>query len=92
MGKRDEVQRLYEKAGALRAEIEALWNDAQLTDVLMKGAVSAAQEQGLSDHERGSAVTIGLQNAQKWRRLAALSEQMGALLEEIEQAKSQDRP
>ena len=84
---KEDVDQLYEQARAVRAEIEALWNEAQVTDVLVKGAVSAAQNQSLSDNERGSAVSLGLQNAQKWRRLAGLSERLGALIEDIERAK-----
>ena len=82
-----DVERLYEEARAVRAQIETLWNEAQVTDVLVKGAVSVAQNQALSDTERGAAVTLGLQNAQKWRKLAGLSERLGALIEEIERAK-----
>ena len=36
-------KRLYEEARMVRAEIDALWNEAQATDVAVKGAVSATE-------------------------------------------------
>jgi hypothetical protein len=82
-----EIDRLYEEASTIRAEIEVLWNEAQVTDVFVKGAVSAAHDRPLLDNERGSAVSVGLLNAKKWRKLAELSEKLGRLIEDIEQAR-----
>lgn len=82
-----DVDRLYQRARAVRAELEALWKEAQTTDVAVKGAVSAAQNDGLSGQERQFAISIGAQNAEKWRELARLSEKLGGLLDDIEQAK-----
>ena len=83
-----EVDRLYEEARAVRDEIEVLWNRAQATDVAVKGAVSAALTDDLSDNERDFAVSFGLQNAEKWHDLAELSERLGGLIKAIEQAKT----
>ena len=83
----ERAERLYQEATTVRAEIDALWNDAQARDVALKGAVSAAQTDGLSESERDFAVSFGLQNAEKWHRLAELSERLGGLIEEIELAK-----
>ena len=85
------VDRLYEEARAVRDEIEALWNQAQATDVAVKGAVSAALTDDLSDNERDFAVSFGLQNAEKWHDLAELSERLGGLIKAIEQAKTKLR-
>ena len=82
-----DIDRLYEEASLVRAEIEILWNEAQVTDVFVKGAVSAAHDRPLLDNERGSAVSVGLLNAKKWRKLAELSEKLGRLIEDIEQAR-----
>ena len=82
-----DIDRLYEEASLVRAEIEVLWNEAQVTDVFVKGAVSAAHDRPLLDNERGSAVSVGLLNAKKWRKLAELSEKLGRLIEDIEQAR-----
>ena len=83
----DDVERLYQEARTVRVEIEALWNEAQATDVAVKGAVSAALIDDLSESERGFVVSFGLQNAEKWHKLAELSERLGGLIEDIEQAK-----
>ena len=82
-----DIDRLYEEASLVRAEIEILWNEAQVTDVFVKGAVSAAHERPLLDNERGFAVSVGLVNAKKWRKLAELSERLGRLIEDIEEAR-----
>jgi len=82
-----DIDRLYEEASLVRVEIEILWNEAQVTDVFVKGAVSAAHDRPLLDNERGSAVSVGLLNAKKWRKLAELSEKLGRLIEDIEQAR-----
>ena len=83
----DDVERLYQEARSVRVELEALWTEAQATDVAVKGAVSAALIDDLSESERGFAVSFGLQNAEKWHKLAELSERLGGLIEDIEQAK-----
>ena len=87
MGYEEDVERLYREAHEVRAEIEALWNEAQASDVAVKGAVSAAQTDGLSEREREFAVSFGQQNATKWHRLAELSEKLGGLIENIERLK-----
>ena len=46
------VDQLYQEARKVRGEIEALWNEAQATDVAVKGAVSVAKTTGLSESER----------------------------------------
>ncbi len=84
-----EVDRLYEEARAVRDEIEVLWNQAQATDVAVKGAVSAALTDDLSDNERDFAVSFGLQNADTWHKLAELSERLGGLIEDIDRAKKE---
>ena len=85
----EKVERLYEEARMVRAEIEELWNEAQATDVAVKGAVSAALTDDLSDNERDFAVSFGLQNAEKWHDLAELSERLGGLIGDIERAKKE---
>ena len=85
----EKVERLYEEARMVRAEIEALWNEAQATDVAVKGAVSAALTDDLSDNERDFAVSFGLQNAEKWHDLAELSERLGGLIGDIKRAKKE---
>ena len=40
-----------------------------------------------SESERGFAVSFGLQNAENWHKLAELSDRLGGLIEDIEQAK-----
>ena len=82
----EKVERLYEEARMVRTEIDALWNEAQATDVAVKGAVSAAQTDDLSDSERDFAISFGLQNAEKWHKLAKLSERLGGLIGDIERA------
>ena len=89
MGYEEEVDRLYREANAVRTQIEKLWLEAQVTDVEMKGAVSAAQIHDLSDSERDFAVSFGLENAKKWHRLSELSTQLGNLIETIEAMKSE---
>ncbi len=92
MGDNEEnVERLYREAGLVRAQIEALWKDAQATDVAVKGAVSAALLDDLSDDERDYAVSFGAQNAEKWHKLAELSERRGELIEDIERARNNTR-
>ena len=81
-----DVDQLYEEARKVRDEIEALWNDAQASDVAVKGAASAAKISDLSEGERDFALSFGLENAKKWHRLAELSEKLGQLIEEIERA------
>ena len=44
-------------------------------------------ERHLLDNERGFAVSVGLLNAKKWRKLAELSERLGRLIEDIEVAR-----
>jgi len=88
LGYEDDIERLYREAKDVRAQIEALWLEAQVTDVEMKGAVSAAQIDDLSDSERDFAVSFGLQNAEKWHRLSELSLRLGNLIETIEELKS----
>ena len=85
----EKVERLYEEARMVRAEIEALWNEAQATDVAVKGAVSAALTDDLSDNERDFAVSFGLQNAEKWHDLAELSERLCGLIGDIKRAKKE---
>ena len=87
----DDVDRLYQEARTVRAEIEALWNEAQATDVAVKGAVSAALTDDLSESERDFAVSFGLQNAEKWHKLAELSQKLGGLIESIDRAKKKKR-
>ena len=87
MGYEEDVDRLYQQARAVRVEIESLWREAQTTDIAVKGAVSAAQNDALSGTEREFAISIGAQNAEKWHELAKLSEKLGGLLQEIERAK-----
>ena len=82
-------ERLYEEVRMVRTEIDALWNEAQATDVAVKGAVSAAQTDDLSDSERDFAISFGLQNAEKWHKLAKLSERLGGLIGDIERAKKE---
>ena len=82
-----DIDRFYKEARTVRAEIEVLWNEAQVTDVLVKGAVSVAHDRPLQENERGSAVSVGLLNAKKWRKLAELSEKLGRLIEDINQAR-----
>ena len=65
-----------------------MWSEAQVTDVTVKGAVSAARIDDLSDNERDYAVSFGAQNAEKWHRLAELSERLGGLIDGIEQARN----
>ena len=85
----DAVARLYQEASAVRTEVDVLWKATQASDVAIKGAVSAAQTDGLSDSERAFAVSFGLQNAERWHRLAELSETLGGLIKKIEQAKQE---
>ena len=85
----EDVERLYQEACTVRAEIEALWNEAQATDVAVRGAVSAARTDDLSDSERDFAVSFGLQNAEKWHKLAELSLTLSGLIEGIERAKKE---
>ncbi len=87
MGYEEDVDRLYREAKEVRAEIEDLWLDAQFTDVEMKGAVSAAQIDDLSDSERDFAVSFGVENAAKWRTLSELSTRLGDILDTIERLK-----
>ena len=87
MGYEEDVERLYREAKNVRSEIENLWLDAQVTDVEMKGAVSAAQIDDLSDSERDFAVSFGVENAQKWHMLSELSTKLGDILETIEHLK-----
>ena len=87
MGYEEDVERLYREAKEVRAAIEDLWLDAQLTDVELKGAVSAAQIDDLSDSERDFAVSFGVENAKKWHTLSELSTKLGDILETIEQLK-----
>ena len=87
MGYEEDVERLYREAKEARAAIEDLWLDAQLTDVELKGAVSAAQIDDLSDSERDFAVSFGVENAKKWHTLSVLSTKLGDILETIEQLK-----
>ena len=88
LGYEEDVQQLYQEASHVRAQIEQLWLEAQVTDAEMKGAVSAAQIHDLSDSERDFAVSFGLQNAEKWRKLSDLSLQLGDLIEKIETVKA----
>ena len=81
------VDQLDQEARKVRGEIEALWNEAQATDVAVKGAVSVAKTTGLSESERDFAVSFGLENAERWHRLAELSEKLSWLIEQIERVK-----
>ncbi len=83
------ADRLCEEARNVHKEIDELWNTAQLTDVAVKGAVSVAKTTGLSASERDFALSFGLENAERWHRLAELSEKLGTLIEEIERVKSE---
>jgi hypothetical protein len=47
VGYEEDVDRLYQQARAVRVEIESLWREAQTTDIAVKGAVSAAQNEKL---------------------------------------------
>ena len=87
MGYEEDVEKLYQEASQVRAQIEDLWLEAQVTDAEMKGAVSAAQIHDLSDSERDFAVSFGLQNADKWHTLSELSLRLGDLIEKIEAMK-----
>ena len=87
MGYEEDVDRLYREAKDVRAQIEDLWLDAQVTDVEMKGAVSAAQIDDLSESERDFAVSFGVENAAKWHTLSQLSTRLGDILETIERFK-----
>ena len=91
MGYEEDVERLYHEAAEVRAQIEAKWLEAQVTDVGMKGAVSAAQHHDLSDSERDFAVSYGLQNAEKWHELSELSLRLGDLIKTIEKLKAERR-
>ena len=84
----EKVERLYEEARMVRTEIDALWNEAQATDV-GEGCRSAAQTDDLSDSERDFAISFGLQNAEKWHKLAKFSERLGGLIGDIERAKKE---
>ncbi len=88
LGYEEDVEQLYQEASHVRAQIEQLWLEAQVTDAEMKGAVSAAQIHDLSDSERDFAVSFGLQNAEKWRTLSDLSLRLGDLIEKIETMKT----
>ena len=88
LGYEEDVEQLYQEANHVRAQIEQLWLEAQVTDAEMKGAVSAAQIHDLSDSERDFAVSFGLQNAEKWRQLSDLSLRLGDLIEKIETMKA----
>ena len=87
LGYEEDVEQLYQEASRVRAQIEQLWLEAQVTDAEMKGAVSAAQIHDLSDSERDFAVSFGLQNAEKWRKLSDLSLRLGDLIERIDTMK-----
>ena len=87
----EDVERLYQAASLVRAEIEALWNEAQASDVAVRGAVSAALTDDLSDTERSFAVSFGRENAEKWHRLAELSEKLGGLIEDIDRTKKEHK-
>ena len=89
VGYEEDVEQLYHEASHVRAQIEQLWLEAQVTDAEMKGAVSAAQIHDLSDAERDFAVSFGLQNAEKWRELSDLSLRLGDLIEQIETMKTE---
>jgi len=89
LGYEEDVARLYQEANRVRAQIEELWLEAQVTDAEMKGAVSAAQIHDLSDSERDFAVSFGLKNAEKWRMLSDLSLRLGDLIEKIEALKDE---
>ena len=88
LGYDEDVEQLYQEASRVRAQIEQLWLEAQVTDAEMKGAVSAAQIHDLSDSERDFAVSFGLQNAEKWRKLSDLSLRLGDLIERIDTMKT----
>ena len=81
------VDQLYQEARQVHEEIEALWNEARLSDAAVKGAVSAAKTEGLSESERDFAISFGLDNAERWHRLAELSEKLGRLIEDIERVR-----
>ena len=89
MGTDKDVAQLYTEARTVRAEIEALWNEAQASHATVQGAVSIAQTSGLSESERDFAVSFGLRNAERWDRLAELSERLGNLIRNIEQTKKE---
>lgn len=89
LGYEEDVEQLYQEANQVRAQIEQLWLEAQVTDAEMKGAVSAAQIHDLSDSERDFAVSFGLRNAEKWRQLSELSLRLGELIETIETMKGE---
>ena len=89
VGYEEDVERLYQEANQVRGQIEQLWLEAQVTDAEMKGAVSAAQIHDLSDSERDFAVSFGLQNAEKWRKLSDLSLRLGDLIEKIDTMKTE---
>jgi uncharacterized coiled-coil DUF342 family protein len=88
LGYEENVDKLYQEASSVREQIEQLWLEAQVTDAEMKGAVSAAQIHDLSDSERDFAVSFGLQNAEKWRKLSDLSLRLGELIERIDRMKT----
>ena len=88
MAYEEDVEKLYQEASKVRAQIEELWLEAQVTDAEMKGAVSAAQNHDLSDSERDFAVSFGLKNAEKWHTLSQLSLRLGNLIDEIEALKA----
>ena len=88
LGYEENVDKLYQEANSVREQIEQLWLEAQVTDAEMKGAVSAAQIHDLSDSERDFAVSFGLQNAEKWRKLSDLSLRLGELIERIDRMKT----
>ena len=89
VGYEEDVEQLYQEASRVRAQIEQLWLEAQVTDAEMKGAVSAAQIHDLSDAERDFAVSFGMQNAERWRELSDLSLRLGDLIEQIETMKTE---
>ena len=88
MGYEENIDKLYQEASSVREQIEQLWLEAQATDAEIKGAVSAAQIHDLSDSERDFAVSFGLQNAEKWRKLSDLSLRLGELIERIDGMKA----
>ena len=76
----DDVERLYQEARSVRVELEALWTEAQATDVAVKGAVSAALTDDLSESERGFAVSFGLQRERRARSYLRSDPRFQALL------------